>query len=283
MHEDNQPRHEKDLHGQMQDSLAFIIGLVVSFFTSPFIIIFTKDFVISFSVAITDGGLDDFTAGFIWGACVYGGVFFATTYFIHIKLTVMGTKMITKQFEPEAAQPNQKKKSGAGTFIEGAFFMFLMLLVLGSLTGCKEQNDHQRTMQADANAAALRIVQENNKHEQSMAEGRGHHAKNEADAQRTQEMTLETMAINAAREARQAFRDLINGTISPLIMWITGIASFCGLAGFGFFRFCTMREKLAEYRVKEAIAVALAATMTPEDLKKAYISESNILNLTAIQ
>ena len=126
---------EKDLHGNVHDSLAFIIGLITSFFISPFIIVFTKDFVIPFAGAITGGLLTDFTAGFVWGACVYGGVFSATTYFIHIKLTVMGTKMITNQFESEAAYKNQKSKNGTETFLKGIIFTLLILLVIVLLSG----------------------------------------------------------------------------------------------------------------------------------------------------
>ncbi|MCK4945686.1 MAG: hypothetical protein KAS59_05445 [Alphaproteobacteria bacterium] len=286
MSENPSQNQSKDMHSQMHDSLAFIIGLIVSFFISPFIISIIKGFFVSFSVAVTGGILDNFTAGLICSAGTYLGIFFATTYFVHIKLTVMGTRMITKQFESEAAHKNPKDKSESVAFIKGVIFILSMLLAIVLLSGCnEEQNQHQSKMQAEANAAALCIVQENNRHEQKIAEERGRFAKEEADAQRNQEMALETMAINAARKAQQAFYDLINGTISPLIMWITGIVSFCGLVGFGIFRFCVMRERIAECHKKEAVAVAFVMTMTPEERQKAFKSffAPNVLDLKAIQ
>jgi len=273
-----QENQSKDLQGQMQESLSFVIGLIASFFVSPFIFAFTKSFVIPFAGVITGGLLDKFIASFIWGACVYGGVFFAVTYFMHIKLTVIGTRMITKQFEPEAApHKNQKDKSGAGEFIKGIFFTILMILIIGLLSGCnEEQNQHNRRMQSDTHV-----------HEQRMAEGRGRFAKREADAKRTQEKTMATMAANAAREAQQAFHSFISNTISPLLLLITGMISFVCLICFLFFRFCKTYEKIVECRTKEAIAMAFMATkMTPEERQKAFntvLNAPNVLDLKALR
>ena len=272
-----QENQDKTMHGQMHDNLAFIIGIIASFFISPFIIAIIKGFFVSFSVAATGGLLDDFTAGLICSAGTYLGVFFATTYFIHIKLTVMGTKMITKQFESEAAHKNQKDKSGEGEFFKGVFFTILMILVIILLSGCnEEQNQHQRRMQADTHV-----------HEQQMAEGRGRFAKIEADAKRTQEKTMATMAANAAREAQQAFHGFFSKTVSPLVLLIIGMILFVGAICFIFFRFCKMYEKIVECRTKEAIAMAfMNAKMTSEERQEAFntvLNAPNIIDLRAIK
>ncbi len=272
-----QKTEKSSLQEQMQSLLAFTLGITTSFFVSPFIIALTRDSVVPFAVSITGGVFDSATASFFWSACVYGGLFAAMTFFIHIKLTLTAARMISKLFDEE--HPSQKK-SGVGSFLKGVLFAFLALAAIGSLTGCKSENQqrHERSMQQD-------VLQ----HQMRLAEGAGrfelekiNRANAEATRKRTHIQKLESMAIAAEKAAQQAFHDLISNTITPLIALIAGIIGFVIFV----WRFCLMREREAENRTKQAIVVAFAASMTPEERQQALhmlLNKPDIIDVKAIE
>ena len=245
----------------MQDIFALFAGVVISFFASPFIIRFTHIPVGNFANVATSGTFTPEFAHMAWSVIVYVLVCTSMAYYVHIKMTVSAAKMMMKPLSDEAHQPNaQPAKDGffkvIYEHIKSFLFVMLILAALGSLTGCKsqEQIDAENSKKAQQEQALKRIevqgyvsaetakttaieqakvdlVDAQNKpkywlHEEMMAEMENEKNLEMETMKIEAENILQDMRIKAEQLAQAAWHELIKYTAVPFLKLAAMLGAF---------------------------------------------------------
>lgn len=288
-HAPPKPIDNRSMSDKSQDALSFCIAGLVSFFIGIPLFNATTPFVPLVIANMTEQVILPEFGQFLWGFVLFVGLFFATFSYAHLKLTIRGIQKVNRALDPDI---QQKKKSGAGAFWQ-VVGVLLLLFALGSLSGCKDHQIHERLMQQDVLDHNRSMKQDHYDHEENMANGRGAHERamkdkehEEAEKIRIHEMTMEQVALAATQAAQDAYHKFMTSTVAPTALYLSGIIAFSGLAGFGWFRFCTMCERVAVEKSKAAVANAFVAGMSSEERQQAFagmIASNDVIDMRAIR